>query len=195
MDFSVATETRDICSARFKPEPLPFKRWSRQFVFRSSMPAMLFLLSLPVVAQAAQPAPDFNLPTRNGDFALSTLRGKVVLLDFWASWCGPCRESFPWMNQMQEKYGKSGLAIVAVNLDQNRADANQFLARIPAQFKVAFDPEGITPEQYNVMGMPTSVLLNPDGSIHSTHIGFHRDQQESYENTIAQLLTKENLQP
>src|SRR2546427_1432439 len=106
-------------------------------------------------------APPFALPTAAGDtVALAQLRGKVVYVDFWASWCGPCRRSFPWMNAMNRKYGAQGLAIVAINVDKKRADAERFLAQIPAEFTVVFDAPGAVPAAYAVKGMPSSYLID-----------------------------------
>jgi cytochrome c biogenesis protein CcmG/thiol:disulfide interchange protein DsbE len=117
-------------------------------------------------------APSFTLPARKGSVALDSLRGRVVLLDFWASWCGPCRESFPWMADLQRRLDAKGLTVVAVNLDKSRGLADEFLARHPAAFAVAFDPEGRTADAFGVRAMPTSLLLGRDGVIVATHAGF-----------------------
>lgn len=150
------------------------------------------LLSMPAFALDTGPAPSVNLPTRDGKISLSDLRGKVVLLDFWASWCGPCRQSFPWMNEMQAKYENQGFEVVAVNVDQKPEAAAEFLSQIPATFTIAYDPEGKTPEAYEVMGMPSAYLIDRNGHIHSQHIGFHNDNKESYEATIRSLLGARN---
>jgi thiol-disulfide isomerase/thioredoxin len=133
-------------------------------------------------------APAFTLPTQTAAVTLSDLRGKVVLVDFWASWCGPCRQSFPWMNEMHEKYHSQGMEIIAINVDQEAALAAEFLTALPANFTVAFDPEGKTAEAFNVMGMPSAYLIDQTGKIHSQHIGFHNDQKTAYEAAIASLL-------
>jgi thiol-disulfide isomerase/thioredoxin len=118
-------------------------------------------------------APKFTLPTRAHTIvALDSLRAKVVLVDFWASWCGPCRKSFPWMASLQERYGSKGLAIVAINLDKKREDAEKFLAQFPAPFTVAFDPDGRTAEAYGVSGMPTTYVVGRDGTVLDSHLGF-----------------------
>src|ERR1051325_706536 len=91
-------------------------------------------------------APSFDLPTKNGTVSLDSLRGKVVLVDFWASWCGPCRQSFPWMSKLYETYSQKGFVIVAVNLDKKQEQANDFLAEFSPPFIVAFDPAGKTAE-------------------------------------------------
>jgi cytochrome c biogenesis protein CcmG/thiol:disulfide interchange protein DsbE len=125
------------------------------------------LLSMPALALDTGPAPELSLPTKDGKISLSELRGKVVLLDFWASWCGPCRQSFPWMNEVQGKYENKGCEVVADNVDQKPEAAAEFLSQIPATFTVAYDPEGKTPEAYEVMGMPSANLLERNGHIHS----------------------------
>jgi thiol-disulfide isomerase/thioredoxin len=150
------------------------------------------LLSMPAFALDTGPAPELSLPTKDGKISLSELRGKVVLLDFWASWCGPCRQSFPWMNAMQGKYENQGFEVVAVNVDQKPEAAAEFLSQIPATFTVAYDPEGKTPEAYEVMGMPSAYLIDRNGHIHSQHIGFHNDNKETYEAAIRSLLRVRN---
>src|SRR5690242_4352206 len=84
---------------------------------------------------------------------LAQYAGKVVYLDFWASWCGPCAQSFPWLNQMQDKYGKD-LTIVGVNVDTEDGAADKFLKRHPAKFDIVRDPKGTLPELYKIQGMP-----------------------------------------
>jgi len=125
--------------------------------------------------QAAEPggaAPDFELSGITGKVRLSALRGNVVYVDFWASWCGPCRQSFPWMNEMQRRYGGQGLHIVGVNVDTHEKDARDFLAETPAAFTVAFDSTGNTPRSYRIKGMPTSLLIDADGKVVYEHSGF-----------------------
>lgn len=139
---------------------------------------------------AAEPAPAFELPTREASVQLEALRGKVVLVDFWASWCGPCRESFPWMNAMYRKYHDQGLEIVAINVDADTRDAEVFLQNNPAGFTVAFDPSGTTPELFGVMGMPSSYLVNRQGGIKSEHVGFRIAEKEEYERQIRELLNE-----
>src|SRR4029078_4050052 len=103
--------------------------------------ALFAALSIPAVRAAGvgEPAPAFALPTASGEtIALGGLTGKVVYVDFWASWCGPCRRSFPWMNELVQRYAGQGLAIVAINVDKKRGDAERFLAQFPASFTVVF---------------------------------------------------------
>lgn len=134
---------------------------------------ILLLLSAPPLVHAAPPrAPSFVLPTTHGTVSADSLRGKVVLVDFWASWCGPCRQSFPWLQTMQDRYGTKGLQILAIDLDKTRDGAAQFLKQYPATFQVAFDPVGRTAEAFHVNSMPSSFLLAPDGTIVHVTRGF-----------------------
>jgi thiol-disulfide isomerase/thioredoxin len=154
--------------------------------------SLLFLTGLAwqVSVPAAEPAPAFSLATDTGEISLSQLQGQVVYVDFWASWCGPCRKSFPWMNDLHARYGKQGLAIVAINLDTERALSAKFLEKFPASFVVAYDPQGKVAETYRVAGMPTSYLIDRQGRLHATHQGFREDDMPRIEAEIRALLTQ-----
>jgi len=115
-------------------------------------------------------------------------QGDLVYVDFWASWCIPCRRSFPWLNAMQTKYSELGLKIIAVNLDKNRDDANTFLNAVPADFPIYYDPEGYFASLFKLPGMPTSYILNADGQVLYRHKGFKTKQIEKYESALSQLL-------
>jgi thiol-disulfide isomerase/thioredoxin len=119
---------------------------------------------------------------------LDSLEGKVVLLDFWASWCSPCLQSFPWMNELQQKHGGEGLVVVAVNLDQDRALADAFLKKVPAQFRVEYDGKGDVARQFQVQAMPTSFLIDRQGNVRVRHAGFRDKQRADREQQIVQLL-------
>jgi cytochrome c biogenesis protein CcmG/thiol:disulfide interchange protein DsbE len=119
---------------------------------------------------------------------LEAYAGKVVLLDFWASWCSPCLHSFPWMNELQQEHGREGLVVLAVNLDQDRQLAAAFLDKTPAQFRVEFDPAGTVARQFDVQAMPTSFLIDRGGKIRVRHAGFKDKHRAEREQQIAQLL-------
>lgn len=138
--------------------------------------------------EAGQAAPAVELPGSTGPVSLAQWQGKLVYLDFWASWCGPCRQSFPWMNDMQARYGERGLQVVAVNLDARRGDSEKFLAQVPASFPVAFDPNGETARRYAIKGMPSSVLIGPDGRVVRVHEGFRPEQRQALEAAIVAAL-------
>lgn len=133
-------------------------------------------------------APRFELPGRAGAVQLAKFQGKLVYVDFWASWCGPCRQSFPWMNEMQARYGARGLQVVGVNVDAKSEDADKFLAETPARFPIAFDPAGATPRAYGIKGMPSSVLVGPDGTVLYTHAGFKEADRAELEKVIQNTL-------
>lgn len=135
-------------------------------------------------------APAFKLPTLTGTVSLDSLRGQVVYLDFWASWCGPCRASFPWMTGLDKKYRSRGLRIVAVNLDKDRALADAFLADYAAPFTIAFDPKGNTAEAYGVSAMPSSFVIGKDGKVLLRHAGFDPQRTGTVELQIEEALGK-----
>lgn len=114
--------------------------------------------------------------------------GQYVYIDFWASWCGPCRQSFPWMNSMHAKYASKGLRVVAINVDAKRADADRFLALTPAQFTLAFDERGESAKRMAIKTMPTSILVDPEGRVVWVHSGFHPQEAPMLEGRIASAL-------
>jgi cytochrome c biogenesis protein CcmG, thiol:disulfide interchange protein DsbE len=122
--------------------------------------------------------------------ALEPLEGKVVWVDFWASWCVPCRRAFPWLNEMHRQYGSAGLQIIGVNLDKDRARADKFLAEVPAEFALRFDPAGVLAKEFKVQAMPSSFLLDADGNVLETHFGFRSADTADYERGIEAALAK-----
>ena len=122
-------------------------------------------------------------------FNLEQYRGKVVYLDFWASWCKPCRKSFPWMNSMVERYPAQEFKIVTINLDRDPEAMLDFLARVPARFEIYHDPAGTLAEKFQLQGMPTSYLIDQSGQVVSGHIGFETRLIDEYEEEIEALFT------
>lgn len=135
-------------------------------------------------------APEIDLPTASGNIQLESLKGKVVYLDFWASWCVPCKKSFPWMAEMKQSYADQGFEILAINLDKERKLADEFLKEMNVNFKVAFDESGKSASEYKLKGMPSSYLIGRDGRVYASHIGFREKDKEQLEQAIKNLLNK-----
>lgn len=143
---------------------------------------LLFAIALACFALCASAAD-------SGDaLDLGSLRGKVVVIDFWASWCEPCRHSFPWLNAMQAKYADRGLVIIGVNVDRERAAAERFLREVPATFRIVYDPGGALAAHYDVPGMPSSYVIGPNGDIVGRHIGFRNALRAERETELRTLL-------
>ncbi len=117
-------------------------------------------------------------------FDLSHYQGKVVYLDFWASWCVPCRKSFPWMNKIRQEYPESKLAIIAVNLDKDPLLADKFLSSYPATFDILYDQNGDLARKYQIPGMPSSLIFDQNGKVISVHSGFYSKKISLYEKQL-----------
>lgn len=162
----------------------------------ASLRRLVLMFVVTVLAVLAMPkaradtAPNFNFtdPFTQQATSIDRLHGKVVYLDFWASWCVPCRQSFPFMNELQERYGDDGLVILAVNVDAKRSDADRFLTQYPADFRVLYDPHAALPPVYQVMGMPTAFLIDHRGNVAQTEVGFRLGERQQTEQKLVQLL-------
>ena len=157
-----------------------------RFVF-----ALLFTC-LAVSASAADTAAEFSLPgiTQSDAVKLSDYKGRVVYLDFWATWCPPCRKSFPWMDEMQQRYKQQGLSVVAISVDRKRDLIEKFIKEMEPAFTVAQDDQGIVAKAYQLKGMPTSYLIDRDGHIVRTHMGFRTKDRDKLEDAIKTVLEK-----
>jgi len=133
---------------------------------------------------------NIKLITQEGVISLKKLKGQVVYIDFWASWCGPCRKSFPWMNKIQARHQDKGFRIIAVNVDSDRELAKKFLTQHHTNFTIAFDPDGEAAKIFNVQGMPNSFLIGRDGLIHSSHVGFREKDIVTIEAGIEDLVNQ-----
>ncbi len=145
--------------------------------------------SLASLSRANDAAPDFTLKSTHGDnIRLSEHRGEVVLLNFWASWCGPCRQEMPLLEGLQERYSKLGFSVVGVNVDKDSALANKLLKDIPVTFPVLLDNTGSVSESYNVSAMPTTVIIDRDGNMRYLHKGYKPGYERDYEQQIKELI-------
>lgn len=141
----------------------------------------VLVLSLLVLAPGVRAA--------EGQLDVAQYKGRVVYLDFWASWCVPCRKSFPWLNELAKKYPED-LVIVGINVDNERTAAMKFLEKYPASFPLVFDPKGVLAKEYKLEGMPSSVILDRDGKVAHRHVGFRAEKKAEYEKTLTDLIGK-----
>ena len=153
------------------------------------------ILCLSTSAFAVSPgemAPNFNLKNlATGKLdSLKKYRGKVVYLDFWASWCGPCRQSLPLLNTLRQELKRKGFEVIAVNLDENLSDATKFLDQYPVQYPVLLNPKGTVPNLYKLPGMPTSYLIDRKGKIQKVHVGFKEADIAEIRKQAIKLLRK-----
>lgn len=143
--------------------------------------------------EVGQTAPQFTLPNLKTDAPtpLKQFAGKVVYVDFWASWCAPCKKSFPALNALHQKLKNQGFEVVAINLDEDKASADKFLQEVPVDFTVLRDAKGEWSDQYVVETMPTSFILDKNGVVQKIHHGFNGDDIKEIEAKITELLAKQ----
>jgi thiol-disulfide isomerase/thioredoxin len=115
-------------------------------------------------------------------------QGKVIFLDFWASWCVPCRKSFPWLNTMQKNLQKEGFVVISVNLDRKKTFSEAFLESTPAKFPIIYDHQGSLAKEFKLKGMPSSYLFDREGKLISAHVGFNADKKKEFEEEIIKAL-------
>ena len=116
-----------------------------------------------------------------------------MIVDFWASWCKPCRQSIPWLNAMRARYGEAGLEVIGINVDAERGDADRFLREVPIEFEVIFDPHGELAKEFKVRGMPSSYVFDRTGKLVQTHLGF-RDAKKDEKEAGLQALLRQSIQ-
>jgi thiol-disulfide isomerase/thioredoxin len=152
--------------------------------------ALLALLALSAPrARAGGPAPDIRVETlERTPLSLAALRGRLVLLDFWASWCAPCRASFPVYDALERKYGAQGLKVVGLSLEESRDAVEGFLRAVPVGFTIAHDPSGLSGEAFRVVAMPTAFLIDREGRIAARFEGGGRRVHRRIEAAIAAIL-------
>jgi len=155
-----------------------------------------FFMLLPLAVSAAvsvgDKVPSFKARTIDDgkNLALEDYRGKVVLLDFWASWCPPCLKSFPKYDALRREIGTSDFEIVAINVDENTDDARKFLSKHPVSFPIAKDPKGVLPGVFGVKAMPTSYLIDKNGVVRHVHAAFRDGDIEKLKVEIEKLIAK-----
>ena len=148
------------------------------------------LLSVPVIAaDATGPAAEFNLKSRDGAVvSLSGLKGQVVLINFWATWCGPCRKEMPLLEQIQKKYAPLGFTLVGINVEEDTRLMDTFLKDVPVSFPVLLDPANGVSKLYNVSAMPSTVIVDRKGNVRFIHQGYKPGDESKYQDMIRQLI-------
>lgn len=150
------------------------------------------LFALPLFtsqALADETAPDFTLKSRDGkNIRLSELRGEVVMLNFWASWCGPCRQELPHLDALAKRYGRGGFTLLGVNVDANPEDAEKLLKEIPVSFPVLLDSSSKVSELYQVDAMPTTVIIDRNGKVRHRHKAYKPGFEDMYKDQIKELI-------
>ncbi len=162
---------------------ITLKSWLRG----AAVTAMLAASSL--VGASSSMAPGFTLPSRSGDsVSLDQLKGQVVMINFWASWCGPCRQEMPLLDQMYKRYSPLGFTLLGVNGEANSKDAEKLLANVPVSFPVLFDKENKVSKMYDVNAMPSTVFIDRKGNLRYLHRGYKPGDESEYLNQIRALL-------
>src|SRR5580704_5664069 len=134
-------------------------------------------------------APPFQLPAAAGSpVGLADLKGQVVLINFWASWCGPCRQEMPVLEQLYKKYKPAGFTLLGVNVEPKSADAMGFLKATPVSFPILFDPDSKVSQLYAVPGMPSTVILDRTGKVRYVHQGYKPGDESEYQDQIRTLV-------
>jgi thiol-disulfide isomerase/thioredoxin len=147
------------------------------------------VLALPALAGDERPAPDFTLPSRSGKtVSLDQFKGQVVMINFWASWCGPCRQEMPLLDGIYRKYGKMGFTLIGVNVEPDRKSAEAWLKQTPVSFPILFDADSKVSSLYNVSGMPTTVFIDRKGNVRQLHVSYKPGDENGYLNEIRALV-------
>jgi thiol-disulfide isomerase/thioredoxin len=142
-----------------------------------------------LVGASSSLAPSFALPSRSGDMvSLDKLKGQVIMLNFWASWCGPCRQEMPLLDQMHKRYSSLGFTLLGVNVEANTQDAEKWLTQTPVTFPVLFDKENKVSKLYDVNAMPSTVFIDRKGNVRYLHRGYKPGDEGAYLNQIRALL-------
>jgi peroxiredoxin len=167
--------------------PIPFRP------LRAFVTAVLLGAAAVVSAQAATPpsagAPDFTLPSLGGpNLRLQEQRGRVVMVNFWATWCGPCRVEMPHLARLYEKYRGSGFVVLAVNIDEDPRKAADLATKLGLRFPVLLDTEKKVSRMYDLSTMPSTVLIDRDGRVRHVHRGYRDGYEDTYEKQIRELL-------
>ena len=151
--------------------------------------SLLLATSVYASGELSGPAPDFTLKSRDGsNVRLSDLRGQVVMLNFWASWCGPCRQEMPILDDLYKRYGKAGFVLLGVNVEQDSSLGEKYLKDTPVKFPILWDPTSKVSQLYTVDAMPSTVMIDRDGKMRYLHRGYKPGYEKDYKKQIKELI-------
>ncbi len=188
-----------VCPYTFKQvncsEPVGFINGVIIMLLKKCLIKKMIHLSFAVMAGAfavsasADPAPDFTLQSSTGEnVRLAEQRGQVVMLNFWASWCGPCRQEMPLLDAMYKRYSSAGFQFYGVNVEEDNTDAKKLLKELGVTFPVLFDPESKASKLYNVDAMPTTVVIDKKGEIRFVNRGYKPGDENKYRDQVRELI-------
>lgn len=165
------------------PSRFNVKPWALSALLAFSAGAVL-----PAVVPSSV-APDFTLRSMRGpNLRLQEQRGRVVLVNFWATWCGPCRQEMPQLNKLYEKYRSAGFELLSVNIDDDARHAADVAARMGLKFPVLLDTDKAVSRLYDLGTMPSTVLIDRDGRVRYLHRGYLAGYEDLYDKQIRELL-------
>jgi peroxiredoxin len=151
--------------------------------------AAALVFSLPVLADQNGPAPSFTLTAKGGsNVSLSQYKGQVVMINFWASWCGPCREEMPLLESIYKKYNKLGFTMIGVNVEPDSKAADEWLKATPVSFPILYDTDSKVSKLYDVAGMPSTVIIDRNGNLRKLHRGYKPGDENEYLDSIRALI-------
>lgn len=154
-----------------------------------ALAACVFTASSLSAGELSGPAPNFTLQSRDGQMvSLADLRGNVVMVNFWATWCGPCRQEMPHLEALHQRYQDLGFTLLGVNVEEDASGADEFLAETPVSFQILFDPGNEVSQLYDVVAMPSTVMIDRSGNMRFIHHGYQPGYENDYQTQIRALL-------
>ena len=176
----------------YTPQTSRTARWLRSALLALvALVALTSTFTVPAMAsvQVATQAPDFTLHAMTGpNTRLQELRGQVVMVNFWATWCGPCRQEMPHLNRLHEKYSRAGFTLLGINVDDDPRNAAAVAAKLGIQFPVLLDTDKKVSNQYDLQAMPSTYLIDRDGKVRYLHRGYLSGYEVLYDKQIRELL-------
>jgi thiol-disulfide isomerase/thioredoxin len=156
---------------------------------RIALLASALALTLPALAAStSSPAPQFTLDGRSGQISLAQYKGQVVMINFWASWCGPCRQEMPLLENIYKKYNKLGFTLLGVNVEPDSKAADEWLKQTPVSFPILYDRDSKVSKLYDVAGMPSTVIIDRKGNVRVLHKGYKPGDENEYLDSIRTLV-------